>query len=143
MNVLFVCTGNTCRSPMAEKIFLKYLCKEKIENVWVLSAGLAADGVSPISENSVYALKQLGIDDVEHTSNILTIELLKEADLVLTMTASQKEYLKDFDNVYSLKEYLDVDDIVDPYGKSKDDYLVCAKQIDAAMQKLIKKIEEM
>lgn len=143
MNVLFVCTGNTCRSPMAEKIFLNCLREKKIENVLVLSAGISADGVSPMSSNSVYALKELGIFDTEHTSNILTTELLEEADLVLTMTSSQKDYLKSFKNVYSLKEYLDVDDIVDPYGKSKEDYLACAKQIEQAMNKLIEKIEQM
>ena len=73
MNILFICTGNTCRSPMAHY----YLNSLNLNGVKAFSAGLFADG-SPISENSRLALSEAGIDAKNHISHTVTLEDVKE-----------------------------------------------------------------
>ena len=75
MNILFVCTGNTCRSPMAEG----YLRSKKLGGVTVLSRGLACDG-SPVSLNSKTAMAEVGIDISGHISRQITDRDIKNAD---------------------------------------------------------------
>lgn len=107
--ILFVCTGNTCRSPMAEELF-----REKTgtgdNRFQVISAGTSAGRGVPAAEEAVQALKERGLDLSEHQSRPITGELLKEADLILTMTRNHKETLLQMepgvgDKVFTLKEY--------------------------------------
>lgn len=107
MNVLFVCTGNTCRSPMAE-----VLLKRK-SNHHVQSAGIFAMNGSEASEGTQVALSSIGITH-QHQSQPVTESLLVWADLVLTMTMSHKEalmskYPQVYDKAYTLKEYVLLD----------------------------------
>ena len=128
MNILFVCTGNTCRSPMAEAL----LKSKGLKNVNVMSAGLAAYE-EPISDNAKIALKNKGIDYSDFISKPLTLELLKEADLVFCMSESHKAALKNFDNVFVLGS-----GISDPYGCDLFVYEECRDQIETEIDALIK-----
>jgi protein-tyrosine-phosphatase len=110
MRILFVCTGNTCRSPMAEKLFKK-IAAEKGMKVEAKSAGLFASVGSSASKHAAHILKQKGITE-EHVSQMVTEDLLTWADLVVTMTESHKHTLiqqfPEFqEKVYTLKEYTD------------------------------------
>ncbi|MCD8391200.1 MAG: low molecular weight protein arginine phosphatase [Firmicutes bacterium] len=120
MNLLFVCSGNTCRSAMAAAVMDKIVTENDMD-IYVDSAGLfAADG-DKASENAVTAMARRGIDLSAHRSKRVTPELVKSADLVLTMTDIQKQIFEqmgyDLSNIFTLKEYLGIEgDIEDPYG---------------------------
>jgi protein arginine phosphatase len=141
--ILFVCTGNTCRSPMAEAI----LKSKKIDGLEVKSAGIyAATG----SEASAHAKKVLEDHHIEHnhSSNMLTLESVHWADLILTMTGSHKnvilqQYPETAGKVFTLKEFTgeayDVD-VVDPFGGSVEIYQETYQELDKLITKAIEKM---
>ncbi|MDQ0089825.1 protein-tyrosine phosphatase [Paenibacillus anaericanus] len=115
MRILFVCTGNTCRSPMAEGL-LRKLASERGVNVEVSSAGVAASEGAPISRHAEAVLKDQGIMDFI-TSKPLYEELTDWADLILTLTQGHKRHvIQRFpaaaDKTYTLKEYVEDDKAV-------------------------------
>ncbi|MEE2615340.1 MAG: glycine hydroxymethyltransferase, partial [Verrucomicrobiota bacterium] len=83
--VLFICTGNICRSPMAEGLFRDYAKKNNSEFV-IKSAGVGAQDGLPPSENSVRAMGDIDIDITEQRSQMVTSELVKEANIIIGMT---------------------------------------------------------
>ncbi|MCE7792463.1 low molecular weight protein arginine phosphatase [Salipaludibacillus sp. CUR1] len=114
--ILFVCTGNTCRSPMAEAIFEHKKDDEKLE---ARSAGIHGMEGMPMSEGSKSALAKRGIME-SHQSDSLSKELINWADVVLTMTENHKrivveQYPELVSNVFTLKEFI----IDDPEIKQK------------------------
>ncbi|HHV71609.1 MAG TPA: protein tyrosine phosphatase [Clostridia bacterium] len=111
-NILLVCTGNTCRSSMAE-YYLRNLLREKFPNreFNVYSAGISAVPNSRASQNAIEVMKEEGIDLSGHLATQLTPEHLIRADIILTMTDSQKRAIINLvpsvrDKVFLLKQYM-------------------------------------
>ncbi|BDH60612.1 protein-tyrosine-phosphatase [Lysinibacillus sp. PLM2] len=119
MNIYFVCTGNTCRSPMAEAI-LKH---KQLDGVHVKSAGIYALEGGGISENSKAVLDKENIP-FEHKTSQVNESDIEWADLILTMTLAHKQMiLHSFpmakDKTFTLKEYVapySSKDVSDPFG---------------------------
>ena len=128
MNILFVCTVNTCRSPIAEG----YLSSLNIPDITVKSRGLQADGL-PISENSRLVLKEIGIDFSSHISKTITAEDITKADKIYCMSPSHLSFLEMY-----CKDKLSLlgDGIADPFGGDLDTYRKCRDQITAQIDRL-------
>ncbi|MCK5845276.1 MAG: hypothetical protein KAG97_11255, partial [Victivallales bacterium] len=90
MRVLFICTGNTCRSPMAAGYFEHLVDHNAMDDVEVLSAGTFAGDGEPPSLQSIQSIGKLGIDISKHKSMRLTNELLDTVDIIIAMTSSHK-----------------------------------------------------
>lgn len=119
--IIFVCTGNTCRSPMAEG----YLKSKKRKDLSVISRGLAADG-SPVSENSVEAMKEIGIDIGGHVSKQLTFADIDETSVFICMSASHADILEGL-GIDKMKIF--ILGISDPYGCDIETYKKCRDEI--------------
>lgn len=144
MNVLFVCTGNTCRSPMAAALFNK-IAMERNLDVRIESAGLFATDGEPASTEAVIAMKKYGIDLLGHHAQSINTELLEKSDLILTMTAAHKMVIEPSaqGKVFTLCEYAGIDtDIADPFGGDVAEYEECAEQIYNALLKVADRIAD-
>ena len=131
MNILFVCTGNTCRSPMAEG----YL-NHKYKNHNAQSCGLCADG-SEVSENSKQAMAEIGIDISSHLSRPLTKELCDWADKIICMSHSHKQMLQSI----GIKAEVLGNGISDPFGADTNTYRDCRNEIISEIDMLFKGLQ--
>jgi protein-tyrosine phosphatase len=134
-NLLLVCTGNTCRSPMAEAL-ARQLLKDK-PGVSVSSAGVYAGTGSAASPEAVAAMRERGLDLSAHRSRPLTPQMLAEADQVYTMTGSHRRAVLELVPESELKvQRLDADaDVADPMGGTAADYREAAEQILRALRR--------
>lgn len=136
MKLLFVCTGNTCRSPMAEAIAKKILSDRGIK-AEVASAGIYAIPGQSLSENAALALeKGFGIHDFSHVAMPLTGEMIREADQIVAMTENHKTLIRqkfgESDKVVSMPH-----EIGDPFGGSPFQYESCADDIALGIEMLL------
>jgi len=148
--VLFVCTGNVCRSPMAEGLF-RHAVKGRGE-YRVLSAGVGAvDGLPP-SEHAVRALRELGIDISPLRSRMLSADLVRQADYIFGMTHSHVDailllYPQAAEKTFLLREFDETldsfeNDIPDPIGGTIEVYHNCRDQIEQGIASMLKFIEQ-
>lgn len=148
MKILFVCTGNTCRSPMAEGIMSEMAANNGLD-IQVKSAGIFALAGGRASEYSIEVMSENGMDISKHTSSLLTEDVIRESNLILTMTISHKmDILNLFPSAggktYTLNEYaFDKErNIADPYGGRKKDYQNTYNEIYSAIEMVIKKLKK-
>lgn len=152
--IVFVCTGNTCRSPMAEYLLKQILKKEKLRGFKVCSAGVAAKKGDTINPKSAQTLSEHGIETGKFTSAPITDKLLKEAFVFICMTERHREYLMDMrwnvlrkageenieNNIFSFAE-LTGRDIPDPYGMDIDKYRYVYDLLEGGMYALIEELD--
>ncbi|NLX92137.1 MAG: low molecular weight protein arginine phosphatase [Firmicutes bacterium] len=150
--LLFVCSGNTCRSVMAEGLFTKVWREsgEKEVNAVASSAGIeTVDGLAASAE-ALQVLRDEGVDLAYHRSRMITGSLVEEADYIFTMTRKQKEILLERFPESNGKAWLLSDfaglakkkDISDPIGQGLEQYRLTAKEIETAIRNMIAKLKQ-
>ena len=146
MKILFICTGNTCRSCMAETIFNQVCNMDGVES---FSAGVSILPGSSVSKNtSKLLIDRLGCDISKRSAIQLNELLIEEADLILAMSNSVKQYAISYFQVpqnvtYTLNEYVDVKgEVSDPYGGDLSIYKKTYEQMEYLINLLISKLKE-
>lgn len=151
-SILFVCTGNSCRSIMAEGLMKKYLKALDKGTIEVQSAGVGAVGGFSPTEETIEVMKAEGVDISGYTSKRITPEMIKKSDLILVMEDAHKEIVtrlmpEGAKKVYLLKEFLidkadknypDNRNIPDPIGKPMDYYKLSFEVIKSQIERIAK-----
>ena len=140
MKVLFVCTGNTCRSLMAERLLRKMAADKGLKGWEARSAGMAAERYFPVPGGVKRALAERATDADGHTPQLVTRELLAWADLVAPMTAGHREALLDEYPEFTSKTKLFSElagrgeaDVADPIGQPDDVYRKCRDELETGL----------
>lgn len=148
--IMFVCTGNICRSAIAEVLLKEKIKKQKLDNeIEAYSSGvMAINGDHPLDTTVDLMQREYNIDLNDYRAKHITSSHIENMDLILVMTLAHKLSVSSLypelkDKIYVLKEYVGYEDenieIQDPYGQSYEVYKECARVIDECIDKLIKK----
>ena len=151
--IVFICTGNTCRSPMAEYILRKKLKEKKLRGFKVTSAGVAVKKGDVINPKSALVLADKGMTTDTFKVSAVTGKLLKDSFVFICMTDKQREYLMDMrwnelrkdgaeeieNNVYSFRELAGYE-IPDPYGMEMDKYEYVYRLLEGGMSAIIDRL---
>lgn len=150
MNIMFVCTGNTCRSAMAEGLAKKEISDKNLD-INVSSSGIFAMEGEHASYNSVAIMKEYDVDIVTHRATQIEHANINDKDLILCATQNHKNqvimrYPELKNRVFTMKEYAGLDkdgadmDIGDPWGYDINTFRMCAAEISLCVDKIIEKI---
>lgn len=135
--IMFICSGNTCRSPLAEGLFKKYLKDNNITDVGVGSAGVGTFPGDTVSINSILVANNRGVDISSHRARNINPEHLLTTDLFFCMSESHKAVLtKHCDG-----EKIVVLNIADPFGRPIEVYEECAKQLESQFPQILETIQ--
>lgn len=149
MKIMFICTGNICRSAMAHKLMEKKLKDNNIKDVEVYSCGIFAENGDSPTYNAIEVTKEYDVDLKGHKATNIRDSKIEEMDLILCATMSHKysviQMYPDLANkVYTIKEYVNENkdlDIKDPWGYDIEIYRFCIAEIDKLLDKIIEKIK--
>ena len=147
MRLVFICTGNTCRSPMAEGLARNVFGP----HILVGSAGLAAWEGDSASRQAIEVLKEKGIDLTAHQARRVNSELLAEADWIVPMTEVHERRLKVMFPEHAVRikrlgawsSQGEICDISDPYGGSVEIYRQCAEKMEVLIAEIKKKLDNL
>lgn len=142
MKILIICTGNTCRSPMAEGFMKQLISKKGLNGIEVSSAGTAAIVGLPATQNAKQAASEKGVDLSSHRSRQVTGTLVREAELILAMERFHVDYVNElggWGKTYLISGYPagGGTDVVDPIGGSLDDYRAVRDRIEDEVRRII------
>ncbi|MFR5683667.1 MAG: low molecular weight protein arginine phosphatase [Clostridia bacterium] len=149
MKIMFICTGNICRSAMAHKLLEKKLEEKQINDIQVYSSGIYAENGDTSTYNAIETMKEYGVDLKSHIATNIRNSEIDKMDLILCATLSHKRevlylYPELQGKVYTMKEYVGDDketkDISDPWGYDLTTYQRCALEINEILDKLMEKI---
>lgn len=135
MNITFVCTGNTCRSAMAEGICKKLLAERKIENISCQSCGLGAFGDNSASPLAIWAARMHGADISAHRSRQINRYIFDETDLMVCMTNAHKTAVMSLNPKFKI--IVPSPEISDPYGGNEDIYSACVDRLEDFISRLL------